>query len=107
MQRWRGRSTQKGYVLCEGLKVNASELVHGIDSGLPAEVAVSGGCAGDGDRLQNTHVWGNGDPEEGVAVGLGFYGERLDVGVSAIGGWHPFGPDRVITRSIKNSVAEG
>jgi hypothetical protein len=94
------------FVLSEGLKVNASELVHGIDSVLPEHVTVSGGCAGDGNRLETTHVWGNGAPEEGAVVGLGFYGDRLQIGVSAIGGWRPFGPDRVITRSTQNVLHE-
>jgi hypothetical protein len=94
------------FVLSEGLKVNASELVLGIDSALAAHVTVSGGCAADGNRLETTHVWANGPPEEAAVVGLGFYGERLQVGVSAIGGWRPFGPDRVITRSTKNVLYE-
>lgn len=94
------------FVLCEGLLVNASELVLGMDSVLPAHVTVSGGCAADGNRLQKTHVWGNRPLEEAAVVGLGFYGERLQVGVSAIGGWRPFGPDRLITRSTKNVLYE-
>lgn len=94
------------FVLSEGLKVNASELVRGIDSALPDNVTVSGGCAGDGNRLKTTQVWGDAAPEEGVVVGLGFYGERLQIGVSAIGGWRPFGPDRLITRSVKNVLYE-
>jgi hypothetical protein len=94
------------FVLSEGLKVNASELVHGIDSVLPVHVTVSGGCAGDGNRLETTHVWGDGPPEQAAVVGLGFYGERLKIGVSAIGGWRPFGPDRLITRSNKNVLHE-
>ncbi len=94
------------FVLSEGLKVNGSELVHGIDSALPEHVTVSGGCAGDGNRLETTHVWGDGAPEQGAVVGLGFYGDRLQIGVSAIGGWRPFGPDRVITRSTRNVLHE-
>jgi hypothetical protein len=94
------------FVLSEGLKVNASELVHGIDAALPAGITVSGGCAGDGNRLETTHVWGDSAPTEGNVVGLGFYGERLKIGVSAIGGWRPFGPDRVITRSEANVLLE-
>jgi hypothetical protein len=94
------------FVLSEGLKVNASELVGGLDGALPAHVTVSGGCAGDGNRLETTHVWANGPPEGVAVVGLGFYGERLQIGVSAIGGWRPFGPDRLITRSTKNVLHE-
>lgn len=93
-------------VLSEGLKVNASELVNGINSALPPGVGVSGGCAGDGNRLQTTFVWADGEPEQSAAVALGFYGERLQVGVSAVGGWSPFGPDRLITRSRQNVLYE-
>jgi hypothetical protein len=94
------------FVVSEGLKVNASELVRGIDASLPAHVTVSGGCAGDGNRLETTYVWGDGPPEQAAVIGLGFYGERLQIGVSAIGGWRPFGPNRVITRSTKNVLHE-
>ena len=94
------------FVLSEGLKVNASGLVAGMNSVLPRGVTISGGCAGDGNRLQTTHVWCDSDPEESVAAALGFYGERLRVGVSAIGGWKPFGPDRLITRSKHNVLYE-
>jgi hypothetical protein len=100
------RGLRHVFVLSEGLQVNASELVHGIDSALPEHVTVSGGCAGDGNRLATTYVWGNGAPQQAAVVGLGFYGERLQIGVSAIGGWRPFGPDRLITRSEKNVLHE-
>jgi hypothetical protein len=93
---------QHVFVLSEGLKINASEFVNGMNSVLPKGIAVSGGCAGDGNRMQNTHVWCNGEPQESAAVALGFYGERLLVGVSASGGWEPFGPDRLITKSKQN-----
>lgn len=100
------RGLRHVFVLSEGLLVNASELVHGIDSALPNDVTVSGGCAGDGNRLATTYVWGDGAPKQAAVVGLGFYGERLQIGVSAIGGWRPFGPDRLITRSDKNVLHE-
>jgi len=94
------------FVLSEGLKVNASELVRGLDDARPNGVTTSGGCAGDGNRLRTTHVWCDAEPEESTAVALGFYGERLQVGVSAFGGWRPFGPDRLITKSRQNVVYE-
>lgn len=94
------------FVLSEGLKVNASELVRGIDAALPEHVTVSGGCAGDGNRLETTHVWGDGAPQESAVVAIGFYGERLQIGVSAMGGWRPHGPNRTITRSTQNVLRE-
>ena len=37
---------------------------------------------------------------------VGFYGERLRVGYSAMGGWDPFGPERRITRAARNVLYE-
>jgi hypothetical protein len=91
---------------CEGMLVNASEFVSGVNSVLPEGVVVSGGFAGDGNRLRSTQVWCNGEPHKSMATAIGLYGERLHVGVSAIGGWKPFGPDRLITRSKGNVLYE-
>ena len=90
------------FVLSEGLQVNGSDLVDGLNNVLPAGVAVTGGFAGDGDRLQTTHVWCDGAPEQSAAVALCFYGDRLHIGASVTGSWGPFGPDRLITKSRKN-----
>ena len=94
------------FVLSEGLKVNAGGLVKGMAARLPAGVTISGGCAADGPRMQHTHVWCDSDPEESAAVALGFYGDHLRVGISAIGGWKPFSPERQITRARQNVLYE-
>jgi hypothetical protein len=94
------------FVLCEGLRVNGCEFLRGMNAALPPGVIASGGCAADGDRLQATHVWCDGPPEESAAVALGFYGDRLRMGAYAVGGWKPFGPDRLITRSKSNVLYE-
>jgi hypothetical protein len=93
-------------VLSEGLQVNGSDLIAGINAALPAGVSVSGGFAADGNSLRKTHVWCDGEPEQSAAIALGFYGERLRIGVAVTGGWHPFGPDRIITKSRKNVLLE-
>lgn len=90
------------FVLSEGLQVNASELLSGLNAALPSGVTASGGFAADGDRLQTTHVWCDAAPEQSAAIALGFYGERLHIGASVTGGWGPFGPDRLITKSRQN-----
>ena len=94
------------FVLSEGLQVHSSALVKGINAALPAGVTVSGGFAGDGNRFARTAVWSDSEPESSAAVAIGFYGDRLRVGVSVTGGWGPFGPDRVITRSTQNVLYE-
>ncbi|MGC1460708.1 MAG: FIST N-terminal domain-containing protein [Terracidiphilus sp.] len=93
-------------VFSEGIHANASDLVSGINSVLPVGVTVSGGFAGDGNRLQSTQVWCDCEPQTRMATAIGLYGQRLQVGVSAIGGWKPFGPDRLITKSRHNVLFE-
>lgn len=93
-------------VLSDGLKVNGSDLVDGISSLLPKGTTLSGGFAANGDELLETFVWCDSEPKDSTVVALGFYGERLRVGVCATGGWGPFGPDRLITKSRKNVLYE-
>jgi hypothetical protein len=93
-------------VFSDGLAVNGSELTWGFVDKLPANVRVTGGLAGDGtDFAETLTVSGTRvRPREVVAVGL--YGERLRVGCGSLGGWDPFGPERLITRSRGNVLFE-
>lgn len=90
------------FVLSEGLQVNGSTLVRGLVDQLPEGVAVTGGLSGDGSQFAETWVLFDGDLQPGLAVALGFYGDRLHIGYGSWGGWDPFGPDRVITQSSGN-----
>ena len=94
------------FVLSDGLRVNGSELVAGLSEALPAGVAVTGGLSADGTRFQHTLVLDGATAREGVVAAVGFYGDRLRVGCGSLGGWDPFGPDRLITRSIGNVLYE-
>ncbi len=94
------------FVLSDGLKVNGSELVRGLVEHLPPEVAVTGGLAGDGDRFEQTLTFLDSAPEEGKIAVMGFYGSRLKVGYGSMGGWDPFGLERLITRSKGNVLYE-
>lgn len=94
------------FVLSDGLAVNGTELVRGINSGLPPGVAVTGGLAGDGARFVETVVCSNGVSEKNRILMLGFYGSRLRVGYGSMGGWDAFGPERRITRSKGNVLYE-
>lgn len=91
-------------VLSEGLKVNGSELVAGINS--IVSIPVTGGLAGDAARFEKTLVGLNGQPEAGNIVGIGFYGENIRIGYGYLGGWDPFGPERTVTRSDRNVLYE-
>jgi hypothetical protein len=89
-------------VLSEGLHVNGSELVRGLNSRLPENVVVTGGLAGDGDRFGRTWVMANGKVETNGVVAVGLYGGKVRVGHGSKGGWDTFGPERVVTKSDGN-----
>lgn len=96
------RDLVHAFVLSDGLNVNGSDLVKGLSEALPADVTVTGGLAGDDDRFEKTVVVWNGDAQTSNVVIVGFYGRGLRVGYGSLGGWDPFGPERLITRSLGN-----
>ena len=94
------------YVLSDGSLVNGSQLILGINEGLPKDVLVTGGMAGDGDRFQATLTGLDEDIREGNVILVGLYGERILVGYGTRGGWLYLGPDRTITSSAGNILYE-
>ncbi|OPY84551.1 MAG: FIST N domain protein [Syntrophus sp. PtaU1.Bin208] len=94
------------FVLSDGLNINGSELVRGLSAGLPDQVTITGGLSADGDRFQETFVVWNGAITTKAIVALGFYGNRLSVGYGSYGGWDQFGPERLVTRAVGNTVYE-
>lgn len=90
------------FVLADGLNVNGSELVKGMEKKLPAGVGVTGGLTADGENFKETLVGVNQVPEDKNVVALGFYGTDLKVHYSSVSGFEPFGPERKITRCEKN-----
>lgn len=100
------RGLVHAFVISDGLRINGSELVRGLTAGLPADVAVTGGLSGDGERFAETLVFWDGEPKSGEIAIVGLYGERLRVGYGSLGGWDPFGPERLITRAEGNVLYE-
>jgi len=94
------------FVLSDGLAVNGTDLVKGLISKLPDHIKITGGLAGDGDRFQETFVVDDGHVRKNKVVAVGFYGRHLKVGYGSLGGWDPFGPERLITRSQGNELFE-
>lgn len=94
------------FALSDGLHVNGSDLVRGLTEALPAGITVTGGLAGDGALFAETRVmWETEAQQRRVAV-VGFYSRSLKVGFGSLGGWDPFGPERLITRSSGNVLYE-
>ena len=94
------------FVLSDGLKVNGSELVKGLIENLPGHVSVTGGLSADGALFSETVVLFDDDPGRDTVAALGFYGNRLKTGFASMGGWDPFGPERLITHSCGNVLYE-
>jgi len=93
-------------VLSDGLHVNGSELVRGLIAQLPEQIRVTGGLSGDGARFASTLVVADGEIQTNAVAILGLYGTDLQVGFGSLGGWDPFGPERLITKSEKNILYE-
>jgi hypothetical protein len=94
------------FVLSEGIEVHGNALVNGLNAALPPGVTLSGGFAADNFKFTETSVWCNGAPQRNTVAGLGFYSDRLKIGMAATGGWDAFGTDRRITRSKGNVLYE-
>jgi len=93
-------------VLSDGLHVNGTKLVNGLMSRLPGEVAITGGLCGDQDRFKETVVGLDSVPESDTIAVVGFYGKNIKIGYGSMGGWDPFGPERLVTRSKDNVLYE-
>jgi hypothetical protein len=93
-------------VLSEGIKVNGSDLVRGLTSRLPNGTTITGGLAADGDRFEETLVFGDDEPLKETLAVVGLYGSQLKIGFSSLGGWDSFGPERLITHSKGNVLYE-
>lgn len=93
-------------VLSDGLEVNGSELVEGLRKGIPAHVSITGGLSADMEQFSETVVLTSHGFERKVAAIVGFYGSAIEVGYGSVGGWDPFGPIRLITRSDHNTLYE-
>ncbi|MCF3650942.1 FIST signal transduction protein [Synoicihabitans lomoniglobus] len=94
------------FVLSDGLVVNGTALVAGLTKGLPTDVSVTGGLAGDGARFAKTVVVDGGELHEHAVVAVGLYGEALQIGFGSLGGWDPFGPERLVTKAQDNVLYE-
>ncbi len=93
-------------VIADGQKVNGSDLVIGLQQGLPEKVIITGGLAGDGARFSKTLIGLNDRPAEGKIAAIGFYGNDITITYGSVGGWDSFGHERLITKSKDNILYE-
>ncbi len=93
-------------VFSDGLHVNGTAMVRAMREALPPQVEVTGGLAADGTNFRKTLVCANGIPTDGQIAAVGLYGSHIKIGYGSLGGWDPFGPERVITRSKGNVLLD-
>lgn len=89
-----------------GVAINGSALIEGAARTLPPGVPITGGLAGDGGAFAQTWTLLDDRLDARQAVGLGFYGDRIEVAHGSFGGWQPFGPVRTVTRADGNMLYE-
>ncbi|VVC75416.1 hypothetical protein AQUSIP_07060 [Aquicella siphonis] len=94
------------FVLSDGLKVNGTDLVRGLNTIQKGNISITGGLAGDGSRFQETWSVFNGEIINNSVIAVGFYGNHIQIGHGSRGGWDIFGPERRITRSENNILYE-
>lgn len=85
------------YLLSDGLGLNGSELVKGLNHVFTKDVIVTGGMASDNGQFEKTWIFVNREPKSNYASAIGFYGKHLEVDYASEGGWNRFGLERKIT----------
>jgi Uncharacterized conserved protein len=100
-------ATLKGViVLSEGIIVNGTQLVAGLNSVLPPTVVITGGLAGDGPRFERTWIIKDGKPQAGYVSAVGLYGDHIRIGHGSKGGWDTYDLEYRITKSKNNVLYE-
>ncbi len=95
------------FVLSDGLNVNGSELIRGLQSEFNENIPISGGLAGDGPNFNETFLFSEqGNVESKIITALGFYGDHIKIGNASFGGWDSFGIDRTVTKAIDDVLYE-
>ena len=102
----KGENLKGVIVFSDGLNVNGTELVSGINTALPPSIKVTGGLAADDDRFEATWVLKDGEPTTKYVSAVGFYGDNIRIGHGSKDGFDIFGMERKVTRSYKNQLFE-
>jgi len=92
-------------VLSDGLTINGTHLVRGLQDSLPQGTTIVGGLAGDGARFARTWVLVGGKPVVRHVAAVALRGP-LEIGAGSQGGWDAFGPERRVTRAAGNVLYE-
>ena len=92
------------FLLADGLKFNGSDIVKGLNKSI--DIPKTGGLAADGTRVEKSLVMANAPASQNIIAAIGFYGDKLTIKSSSVGGWKEFGTPRIVTKSSKNTLYE-
>lgn len=93
------------FICSDGHQVNGSALKDGLERDNLGRVLITGGLAGDGTAFEET-ITGIGTAAPGNVVGIGLYGECLELGYGSRGGWQYDNKMSLITDSDGNVLKE-
>lgn len=93
-------------VLGQGVEINGSALIDGLEGALPEHVPVSGGLAGDGGAFRQTWTVSNQAVSPHQIVALGLTDPHIELRHGTFHGWQPFGVMRRVTRAQGNVLYE-
>ena len=96
----------KGVLLfTNGLVVEATDLVRGIQEDLPAGIPIAGGLASDRDLL---HCWvnANGELRDDAVCAVGLIGDKVELVCASGGGWAPASDRHVATKTLGKTLYE-
>lgn len=93
-------------VISDGNIINGDDVIAGINASVGADVEITGAMAGDGGRFEKTLTGIDTTLDTGNLILLGLYGNHIHVTSGIKGGWSLFGPERTVTKSIKNELFE-
>jgi hypothetical protein len=94
------------FVVSDGSFINGSQLTKGMNAASENNMLITGGLCGDAARFERTLASYNENPKPGEIVAIGFYGDTFESSFSIHGGWTPFGPERIVTKSQDNVLFE-
>ncbi|MCD8422695.1 FIST signal transduction protein [Tenacibaculum finnmarkense] len=94
------------FLVSEGSFINASQLTKGMNAATNNNLLITGALCADAARFEKTVSSYNENPISGEIIAIGLYGESLEVSFAINGGWTPFGPERIVTKSKGNILYE-
>jgi hypothetical protein len=86
-------------VLSDGLHVDDSQLLEGMNLVLRDSVVVTGGLTGGPDQCSSTWVIAGGALGPGTVVAVGLHGDAVEIGHGSAAGWEVMGGQQLASRS--------